>query len=594
MMVINFGGQTARLIPMLLERAGIFAPVADCEISAADVKLLSPAGIILTGGPSSVYEDPPPFDEAIYDLGIPVLGICLGQHMLAKHFGFTVRAGEKREFGPHTIQLTCQSNPLFEGIPSSFSAFQNHGDLVVPDEGMGILALSDNAVAAISIGGHYGVQFHPEVSHTEYGQQILINFAMKICGIDKLFPAKEKAQAKIEELRQIIGDHKVLAACSGGADSSTAIQMLIEAVNHKGGHIRATYLKGIDRPDDEAHVIKHFGNHPCIELEIIDKTADFLVALKGKTEMKAKRLAVIGVYNSALEGRADNFGAPYILDGTLLTDLVESGHGAGAAVTATIKIHHNTKPFSPRFTKLSPLSDDVKDTGRAMGRSLGVASDLIDRHPFPGPGVVVRIEGEVTAEKLCRARAHDEINIRKLREWGLYGKVWQTGTVETASQTDFSDPTDGQNNLREGLVDAVAVIIDEECGDKHRCDFIVTRSETTCIKGDGDGEGKVVALDFEPVVRDWALLRKISQRLTNEIREIGAVVVRIGTRKEHKPGTMVALWAVDSVNGFTATPSELPWNFFDEVADEIRDKVPETGSVVLRISPKPPATIEWG
>ena len=517
--LFSLGSQFDHLIKQRLEKLEVFCLVADpASITAADVAELKPKGIILSGGPTSVYEEPPPFDGRIFDLGIPVLGICLGFQLWSKHIGAEVVPAPKREFGVH--QFYYGHSPfrrlinrwfnrdeafLFASCPNGMDVLQSHGDKVTTCKGMEIIGRTDNApVAAARFGHLWGVQFHPEVTETKYGEKILENFCFKICKAHDRFPAEQVAGKKIAELKKKIGEDKVLLALSGGSDSSTLGYLLKEAVDGKPGRIHAVYIKGIDRPDDEAFVRKYFGNEPWLTLEVIDATADFLEALKGKITMKEKRVAMRGVYKRILEEAAAKFGAKFIAQGTLYTDISESGGGyVSGAKKARIKLHHNTNlGFS--LAELTPLDDCVKDNGRNIGRSIGVPEELLTRHPFPGPGLVVRIEGEITAEKLAIARQADGIYIEELRRWNLYDSVWQAGAV-------------------------------------------VTQSITTCTKGDGDASGLVLAL-----------------------------------------------WAVWSVNGFTARSADLPTDFQKQVSRRLTNEIREVGSVVYRISDKPPATIEWG
>jgi GMP synthase (glutamine-hydrolysing) len=398
------------------------------------------------------------------------------------------------------------------------------------------------------------VQFHPEVTETEFGDKIYKNFCFNICGAKDKYPASEVAKQKIEDLKIQIKDKKVLLALSGGTDSSIVAYLLKSAISgqtptipsRQGGtpllkeggeaprssalpgqgrslssfsrrstaeggevvgdknQILGIYIKGIDRPDDEANVLKYFDNQSWIKIKIVDATKEFLIALKGKTSMRDKRIAMRGIYKKVLETEAKKFKADFIAQGTLYTDISETGGGYDSgSKKAQIKIHHNVNlGFS--LPEIQPLIDCVKDTGRNIGRSIGAPNELLIRHPFPGPGLIVRIEGEVTKEKLMTARKVDEIFIEELRKWKLYDTVWQAGAV-------------------------------------------VTASNTTATKGDDAAEGHVIAL-----------------------------------------------WAVWSVNGFTARAAELPYDFLKHVSQRITNEIREVGGVVYRISDKPPVTIEWG
>lgn len=508
-LLFSLGSQFDHLIAMALNRLGVFCLVGDpasvtVKVVADLAKKFELKGIILSGGPVSVYEDKTPLDHRILDLGIPVLGICLGLQLWAQHRGFEVTRGKQREFGTHTLTITATDSLLFADVPATTAVLESHGDVVILGEGMEVLGTTEHSSVAAAHCEHlWGVQFHPEVTETEYGDQILVNFCFAICGAKDRFPAENVAKRKIEEVRKTLGKNgKILLALSGGSDSSVVAYLLKAALGNKvSDRVRAVYIRGIDRPDDEAHVLKHFG---WLNPVVIDTTDQFLNALRGVETMRDKRIAMRGVYKTVLEAEAKSFGATYIAQGTLYTDVCESGggHQTGAR-KAKIKQHHNTM-LNFNLPELTPLDDQIKDTARAIGRVIGVPEVLLTRHPFPGPGMLVRIEGEVTAEKLAIARQADGIFIEELHATGLYREVWQAGTV-------------------------------------------VTQSVTTCTKGD-----------------DAAF------------------------------GVVVALWAVTSVNGFTARWAELPYEFLRRVSQRITNEIRSVGTVVYRVSDKPPTTIEWG
>jgi len=504
-LLFSMGSQFDHLIVQQISKLGVYCLVADpATVTAEDVKKLQPAGIIVSGGPASVQDEPPPFDNKIFDLGIPTLGVCLGFQMWAKHVGAKVTPQAKREFGVHILRI-AHDDELFDGLARETPVLESHGDAILPDAVIQILGSTTNSPVAAGRFKHLvGVQFHPEVTETLEGARMYENFCFKICKITDRFPAHNVSEATISELREKIGDKKVVIALSGGSDSSVVAHLLKEALAGRKNALLGVYIQGIDRPDDEEYVKKYFGNEDWIKIEIVDATDKFLKALRGKNSIRDKRVAMRDVYKEVLDEKIKSFGADFIAQGTLYTDLRESGfgHATGARI-AEIKVHHNTGiEFS--VPKIEPLSDQVKDSARAIGRDIGVPEDLLWRHPFPGPGLVVRIEGEVTAESLRIARAVDGIYIEELRAADLYETVWQAGAT-------------------------------------------VTHSMHTFTKGDDAGTGHVVAL-----------------------------------------------WAVTSVNGFTARFAQLPYEFLDHVSRRITNEIREVGAVVYRISDKPPATIEWG
>ncbi len=503
------GSQTDHLIYQHIAKLGVFCLAADpSSVTAADVEALNPKGIIGSGGPASVDTEPPKFDTAIFqfclDNNVPYLGVCLSFQMWAKWIGLDVRSGN-HQFGVH--EMTRSRSRLFLNIPMKLPVLQSHGDEIrikKPIKGFRQTAECYGVMAA----GEYkrvffGVQGHPEVTETIHGSDMFANFVFKICAATYRYPVKKAAKRKIREIRERVGDGTVLLALSGGSDSSVCAYLLKRA-KLGAGKVHAVYIRGIDRPDDEAFVLRYFSRQDWLTLEIVDATKEFLEAFVGQESMKEKRIAMRSVYKPILEGVARRIGATHICQGTLYTDISESGggHDSGAR-KSVIKLHHNTN-LGFYVPELLPLVDCVKDSARDIGREIRVPEDLLTRHPFPGPGLAVRNEGVITEKKLAMSKQADGIWIEELRKAGYYHKVWQAGAV-------------------------------------------ITKSEHTTTKGDEGGSGLVIAL-----------------------------------------------WAVWSVNGFTAQAAELPWWLIKKVSRRIGNEVKGAGAVVYRTSDKPFTTIEWG
>lgn len=458
-LIFSEGSQFDHLVYQRAAKRGVYCLVADpAKVTAEDVRKVNPKGIIITGGPASVHAEPPPFDRAIFDLGIPIMGICLGGQMIAQHVGVIVERGGS-EYGVHDMRVFSSAD-LFRNCSQTMQVLQSHGDEIRMDARLELLGSTGegkvSAFRSIEKPHLYGVQFHPEVTETLEGETLFENFFFGICGAKDRFPAEKIAKKKIAELKaKLSGGKKVTLGLSGGADSSTVVHLLKEAVDGEPHRIQGVYIKGIDRPDDEAFVLKYYANQPWLDLVVVDATERFLdvlawpkmkhfkkirrailrlLGMGPPVTMRAKRLAMRVVYKAVLEEQAKIFGADFIAQGTLYTDISESGGGhASGARKAVIKLHHNTNlGFS--LPELTPLDDCVKDGGRDIGREIGVPEELLVRHPFPGPGLIVRIEGEITREKLAMARQLDGIYIEELRRANLYHLVWQAGVVVTISE----------------------------------------------------------------------------------------------------------------------------------------------------------------
>ncbi len=514
--LFSLGSQTDHLIKMRVGALGVYVVMADPHtVQQPHIHKLQDAGIdvkgiILSGGPASVHtrDDGVYFDARIFNMSIPVFGICLGFQLWAQHAGYLVEPASMPEFGRHSLEFYMGSSAatamLFAAVPVGSQVVQSHHDHVVGGEDLQILASTDNTpVAAARYENLWGVQFHPEVTETDHGRQMLKNVCENIFGMRDFFKARDVSETKITELREQLGNKRAVIAFSGGTDSTVSLELLSRAVDFQPGRIRAVYIEGIDRADDERRAREYCAARPWIELVVISAREQYLEALEGLTDMREKRKAMRGVYLPILLEQCRDFGATYIVQGTLYTDISESGGGAqSGARKAQIKLHHNVNLDFEEIQELTPLDDQVKDTVRAMGEALGVPADTLYSQPFPGPGLVVMIEGEVTSEKLETARACDAIFIEMLRESGLYEQVWQA------------------------------------------CVFVLD-SRVPVSKGDDAGMQQVIVLravtSTDGFTAEWARLSHefiaaVSRRIPNEVPDIGRVLYDTTSKP---PGTIV-------------------------------------------------------
>ncbi len=495
--VINFGSQYVQLIARRIRELGVYSEILNWDVPLKEIEKRKPFGIILSGGPASVYLEGAPLpDEGIYRLGVPLLGICYGLQVIAHQLGGKVQRSEHQEYGRAQLRLV-RRDPIFEGIPDEFDVWMSHADRITDlPPGFKTLAVSDNsphAVIASSDRRIYGFQFHPEVVHTAYGKELLANFTYKICGAQRNWEIGNFVEEKIEEIRATVGDSKVIAALSGGVDSTVASVLVHKAV---GDRLRCFFIDhGLLRLGEREEVersLKALG----LPVSVIDESKLFLKRLKGVEDPEHKRKIIGNTFIEVFEREAKKVkGAQFLLQGTLYPDVVES---AGIKGSSKIKTHHNVGglPEKMNLKLLEPFRELFKDEVREIGKLLGVPKDILCRHPFPGPGLAIRVIGEVNEEDLAILRSADAIFIEELKKEGFYDKVWQ----------------------------AFAVLLP---------------IKSVGVMGDVRTYEKVIALraveSTDGMTADWYrfppdFLDKIMRRIINEVRGVGRVVYDISSK----------------------------------------------------------------
>ncbi|NPA14156.1 MAG: glutamine-hydrolyzing GMP synthase [Aquificae bacterium] len=428
--VINFGSQYVQLIARRVRELNVYSEILPWDTPLEEIKKRNPKGIIFSGGPASVYAPNAPLpDKGIYELGIPILGICYGLQVLAHQLGGKVAPADKHEYGRATLKV-LKEDKLFKGLPSEFQVWMSHADKVVElPEGFEVLAISDNApYAAVADLNRdfYGVQFHPEVTHTQYGTDIIANFVFEIAKASKNWFMENFIQEQIEKIRKTVGNKKVIAALSGGVDSTVAAVLTYKAI---GDNLIPIFIDhGLLREGEREEVekaLKGLG----LPLRVIDASEIFLQRLEGVEDPEEKRKIIGHTFIEVFEKEAKKYpDVEFLLQGTLYPDVIES---AGVKGAAKIKSHHNVGGLPERMNLklLEPLRDLFKDEVRRLGKLLGIPEEILQRHPFPGPGLAIRILGPVTREDLALLRKADKIFIEELKKWGLYNKVWQAFAV---------------------------------------------------------------------------------------------------------------------------------------------------------------------
>ena len=432
-LVLDFGSQTAQLIARRVRDQNVFCQIVRHDLTTDRLRKLNPKGLILSGGPSSVYADgAPSVDPGIFDLGIPILGICYGMQITCQKLGSKILAADSREFG-RVLCRTNSSSPLFESIPDTFTAWMSHGDqvgeLAAGFESIASTENCPNAAVRHTTRPVFGLQFHPEVTHTEFGSQLLKNFVRNICGCRGSWQISSLISQHNTYVRELVGTDRVICGLSGGVDSSVVAALISEAI---GDQLSCIFVdNGLLRKGEREQVVAEFTAHFKTDLHVVDARSRFLSELSGVTEPQQKRKIIGRVFIECFRDEARAIpNARFLAQGTLYPDVIESGANPDGPA-ATIKTHHNVGglPLELGFELIEPLRNLFKDEVRRMGLELGLPEKIVWRHPFPGPGLAVRCLGEITEERLQIIREADAILIEELRSAGLYREINQAFVV---------------------------------------------------------------------------------------------------------------------------------------------------------------------
>jgi len=504
--IIDFGAQYSRLIARRVRESNTYCEIIPYDAGSEILNEQDVIGVILSGGPNSVYEDGAPMAPAwVFDAGVPILGICYGMQLIAHQLGGKVESVTEREYGHAVIHKDGQGNVLFEGLDSEIPVWMSHGDRIEElPPGFRSLAYSENSPIAVmgnEEGTYFGIQFHPEVVHTPQGSEILRNFVFGVChGAGDWTPVNFVSDA-VDQIREQVGDGKVICALSGGVDSTVVAALIHRAI---GDRLTCIFVdNGLMRRGEADRVQNVFASQLGVNLIFVDGTERFLAALKGVSDPEVKRKAIGEEFIKVFEEVANDIGeVDYLAQGTLYPDVIES-ISADSSASHTIKTHHNVGGLPERMNLklVEPLRYMFKDEVRKAGIELGLTSQSVNRQPFPGPGLAIRIMGEVTYEKLEILRAVDWIVIDEVKADGLYERLWQSFAVLTNTRT-------------------VGVM-----GDQRTYRYVVAIRAVT---------------SDDAMTADWArlpydTLARISNRIVNEVSEVNRVVLDITSKP---PGTI--------------------------------------------------------
>ncbi|MCS7001480.1 MAG: glutamine-hydrolyzing GMP synthase, partial [Dehalococcoidia bacterium] len=436
--ILDFGSQYSQLIARRIRELRVYCELLPFDAPRHEIERLNPRGYVLSGGPNSVYDDGAPLaPQWVLESGRPVLGICYGMQALAHHLGGRVAPGTRREYGPATLELLGES-PLFAGLPNAAQVWMSHGDKIdeLPPGFVALARTNNSPFAAMGDGqGRFGLQFHPEVAHTPLGREILANFLFAICGCHGTWTPSNFIAASVQQIQAQIGDGKALCALSGGVDSSVAASLVHWAI---GDRLTCVFVdNGLLRKDERRRVQSAFKDRVRLNLVTVDAADRFLARLANVTDPEQKRMIIGDEFVRVFQAEARRIGdVAFLAQGTLYPDVIESA-SPERKTAAKIKTHHNVGglPKDLGLALVEPLRYLFKDEVREVGLLLGLPEDIVFRHPFPGPGLAVRVIGAVTPENLAALREADAILEEEIRRAGLYREIGQSFVVLTNTQT---------------------------------------------------------------------------------------------------------------------------------------------------------------